>query len=97
MSLVLFCGGSKNGHWGEVAMGLQEIHVHVPTRINWNQDAKVVHEERRERYRIWNIQILGYGMRVATADDARPESDDVIRAIVQRDVADVLTNRRVTR
>lgn len=97
MSLVLFCGGSRDGEWIDCGMGLKTVDVDVPVAIDWTAPAKVEHGARREQYRIWDIQILGYHMRVAALAHRDYESQDVLRAIVQRDVANNLTKGRVHR
>lgn len=97
MSLVLFCGGSRDGQWIDVGMGVRTLDVDVPTNIDWTAPEKVEHGARREQYRIWDISILGWGMRVAALAHRNYESQDVLRAVVQRDVADNLTKGRVGR
>lgn len=99
MSLVLFCGGSRDGRWHDVGMEVKTIEVDIPPeqRYDWNGPVKVEHESKREQYRIWEITLLGYHMRVAALANRSYESQDVLRALVQRDVADHLTKGRVTR
>jgi hypothetical protein len=64
-NLVLFCGGSKDGHWVSIPDSLETIEVAIPSQFDWNSKDKVEVEDRREQYRIWRITILGYHMRVA--------------------------------
>lgn len=99
MTQVLFCGGSRDGKWHEIAMGLASVEVEVPPeqRYDWDGPVKVEHASTRERYRIWDITLLGYHMRVAALAVRGYENQDVLRALVQRDVADHLTKGRATR
>lgn len=94
--MVLFCGGYADGRWIEVPDGLKEFSVSMPGDFNWGSPQKV--EIKEQRYRIWPIQILGWGMYVAALADRNYENTDVIKTLCQRDVADHLTGRqRVTR
>lgn len=96
MTKVLFCGGYADGRWLDIPEALTEYRVQAPGTFRWDTNEKVEMEE--QVYRIWPIQLLGYGMRVAALKNRHYESDDVIRALCQRDVAQHLTGRdRVTR
>lgn len=94
--MVLFCGGYADGRWIELPDGLKEYEIATPGAFRWGGESKV--EIEKQAYRIWDVTILGYGMKVAALAERSYESDDVIRALCQRDVADRLTGRdRVTR
>lgn len=90
---VLACGGSADGEWIELAEGTREFRRLKPHVFNWAQTDKVDTEIDYEIYRIWSINLLGYGMKVATlADGSDPESGAVLKALVRRDVHAHLTN-----
>lgn len=93
--MVLFCGGHADGRWIELPDGMKEYEVAAPGAFQWDGPAKV--EVERQRYRIWDINILGWGMKVAAPAVRHYESHDVLRALVQRDVFKHLTGERVTR
>jgi hypothetical protein len=44
-------------------------------------------------YRLWQIQILGHRLWVAAPVDDHNESDSVLYAVLQRDVADFLRGK----
>lgn len=89
---VLVCGGHADGRWVEVTKGETELEISTPRGFRWDTQEKV--EIERQRYRIWPINILGYGMYVASLNGCRPETNDVLRTIVQRDVFKHLTGER---
>jgi hypothetical protein len=95
--MVLFCGGYADGRWVDLPDGLEKYEVAAPTgTFRWDGPDKTVIE--KQLYRIWDINILGYGMKVAALANRHYEDDSVIRALCQRDVANHLTGRdRVTR
>lgn len=88
---VLFCGGHADGRWIDVPPSHDRYRVAVPGAFDWRSKEAVVTEE--QEYRIWDINILGFGMRVAALATRNYENHDVIRALCQRDVADHLTGR----
>lgn len=94
---ILCCGGSLDGEWREVGTGVREFRALKPQKFNWGQDDKVETEIEYEEYRIVPINILGFGMHVAMLWGMPDEGKAVLRALVQRDVFEQLTNGRRVR
>jgi hypothetical protein len=92
MTMVLFCGGHADGRWRDLPHDLKEFSVHAPVAFNWDSKTKV--ETEQQRYRIWDIQLLGWPMRVALPEGENNESSVALRTLLQRDVYDHITTAR---
>lgn len=94
---VLFCGGPADGQWKDVP-GLQPRSAHgqtyevvaPPTPLDMRRGTGTL---AKAKYRIWNVTLLGYMLQVATPEADHNESDSVLYAVLQRDVADHLRGR----
>jgi hypothetical protein len=87
--MVLFCGGHADGRWIDLPDGWKEYEVAAPGAFRWGPDSKT--ETEKQTYRIWDINILGWGMKVAALKNRHYEDWDVLRALTQRDVFKHLT------
>jgi hypothetical protein len=92
---VLFCGGPVNGQWREMDIPRlghsQWVEVVAPpTPLDMRRGTGTL---TKVKYRLWPISILGHHLWVAAVADDHNESDSVLYAILQRDVADHLRGR----
>ena len=94
---VLAGGGTADGEWVEVSDGVREFRRLKPQTFNWRTDEKVDTEIEYEIYRVWDINLLGFGMKVASLSGLPDEGRAVLKALVRRDVFAHLTNPRRTR
>jgi hypothetical protein len=95
MSMVLFCGGHADGTWLDLPHDLKEFSSPARGAFRWDGKGKV--ETVHQRYRIWDVQILGWAMRIALPEGENSESSTALRTLLQRDVYDHLTRVRVHR
>jgi hypothetical protein len=91
---VLCCGGSLDGQWREVSAAVSEFRNLKPYSFNWSQDEKVVNELEYEQYRVVPLSFLGYQLKVALVWNRTsvPDEEIILKALVQRDVFEVMTN-----
>lgn len=90
---VLFCGGPADGQWRDVPMPRNGQTVEVvapPTPLDMVRGTGTL---TKTRYRTWPIQFLGRWLWVAAPHGDHNESDSVLYAVLQRDVADHLRGR----
>lgn len=96
---VLFCGGPWNGRWKDVdpdsvsrspGFGRWVDAVAPPTPLDF---AKGTGTLAKFRYRLWTIPLFGQTLEVAAPDTDHNESESVLYAVLQRDVADHLRGK----
>lgn len=91
MTSVLFCGGPANGKWLDLNPGTSEYEIVAPpTPLEFANGTGTL---SKVRYRIWPIRFLGYQLLVAAPESDHNESDSVLYAVLQRDVADHLRGK----
>ena len=89
---VLCCGGSLDGQWRELTNDVHWFRALKPSEFNWRKGAKVETEHEYEEYVVSFINILGFGMKVASLRGAADEGVSVLKALVQRDVFEHIVN-----
>ncbi len=89
---VLCCGGSLDGQWRELGDGIQDFRIPKPAKFDWMSNQKVEVDDSYDEYRVVDIQILGFGMKVAMLRGVADEGMAVLKALVQRDVFEHLSN-----
>lgn len=88
---ILMCGGPADGRWIAVPPGQHTVDVAkpVPVRAVSRKDimADVVADLERVRYHVVPVQVVGHELWVGVCEDGAYDDRDVLRALLQRDVA----------
>lgn len=94
---VLFCGGPADGQWRDVEhytrLGSYR-YIEVVTPPTPLEFANGTGTLTKFNYRLWTISVLGHLLEIAAPEDDHNESDSVLYAVLQRDVADHLRGKR---
>lgn len=93
---VLFCGGPWNGRWKDVeperSAGFKRTVdvVAPPTPLEFASGTGTL---EKFRYRVWSLSLFGATIDVAAPETDNNESESVMYAVLQRDVADHLRGK----
>lgn len=89
---VLCCGGTADGQWRELTSDVRDFRIPKHVKFDWMSNQKVEVDDSYDEYRVVDIQILGFGMKVAMLRGTPDEGLAVLKSLVQRDVFEHLSN-----
>lgn len=86
---ILMCGGPAHGCWRVVEDGVWDIRVLVPAKLSF-RDTDPEYAGQEVTYRVQVIPLFGHDLWLGIAVDEAYDNRSVMRAVLQRDVAQAL-------